>query len=67
MAGTVVVYLGPPQGPQRKETQENIETVLHTGTGDYVLESTGGSRRVYQARNVRKVRMDRSVEFVDQT
>jgi hypothetical protein len=67
MAGTVVVYLNPPQGPQRKETQENIETVLHTGTGDYVLKSPGGSRRVYRAKNVRKVRMDRSVEFVDQT
>jgi hypothetical protein len=60
-------YLGPPQGPQRKETQENIETVLHTGTGDYVLKSPGGSRRVYRAKNVRKGRMDGNVEFVDQT
>ena len=67
MAGTIVVYLNPPQGPQRKETQENIETVLHTGTGDYVLKSPGGSRRVYRGKNVRKVRMGRSVEFIDQT
>lgn len=67
MAATVVVCLNPPQGPQRKETQEHIETVLHTGTGDYVLESPGGSRRVYRAKNVRKVRMDGNVELVDQT
>jgi len=48
MAGTVVVYLNSPQDPQRKETQENIETVLHIGTGDYVLKSPGGSQRVYR-------------------
>jgi len=67
VAGTVVVYLNPPQGFQRKEIQENIETVFYTGTGDYVLKSPGGSRRVYRAKNVRKVRMNGNVEFVDQT
>jgi len=54
MAGAVVVYLNPPQGFQRRETVGDVETVIYTGTRDYVLETSGDSRRVYRKEDVRK-------------
>jgi hypothetical protein len=67
MAGAVAVYLNSPIGFQRRETAENVETVIYTGTGDYVLEMSGGSRRVYRREDVHKVRMEKCVEFIDQS
>jgi hypothetical protein len=61
------VYLNPPQGFQRRETVGDVETVIYTGTGDYVLEPSGSSRRVYREEDVRKVRTEKCVEFIDQS
>lgn len=65
MAGTVTVYLRPPLSGERKEHIENVESVIYTGTGDYIVERPEASRRVFPAHKVRSVKMNKTVRFID--
>ena len=67
MAGLVTVYLRPPLSGGRKEHIENVESMVHTGTGDYIVERPEASRRIFPDHKVRSVKAEKSVRFIDQS
>ena len=67
MAGTVTVYLRPPLSGERKEHIENVESVVYTGTGDYIIERPEAPRRVFPDHKVRSVKLEKTVRFIDQS